>query len=136
MRFSHVALITKTLDTRTRDTTVKITFCRPLQRVCSIKKDLTPRHNFHETSKPIVWESYKYFKMPLAEIFTPHAKRYNKGVTFTCSILGIEPRDQKTLLRTCAPSEDSDLPAHSRSLIRIFPGCILDSQGCKVFTYR
>ena len=32
---------------------------------------------------------------------------------------------------TCAPREDSDQPAHSRSLIRIFTGCILDSQGCK-----
>ena len=35
-------------------------------------------------------------------------------------------------LWTCAPSEDSDQLAHSRSLIRIFTGRILDSQGCKV----
>ena len=34
--------------------------------------------------------------------------------------------------RTCAPSEDSDQPAHSRSLIRIFTGHILDSQWCQV----
>ena len=34
-------------------------------------------------------------------------------------------------LNMCA-SEDSDQPAHSRSLIRIFTGRILDSQGCKV----
>ena len=33
--------------------------------------------------------------------------------------------------RTCAPSEDSDQPAHLRSLIRIFPWRSLDSQGCK-----
>ena len=39
---------------------------------------------------------------------------------------------QKTYIRTCAPSEDSDQPAHSRSLIRIFPGHFLDSQLCKV----
>ena len=32
----------------------------------------------------------------------------------------------------CAPIEDSDQTARSRSLIRIFSGCVLDSQGCKV----
>ena len=41
-------------------------------------------------------------------------------------------RGQKMYLRTCVPSEDSDQPAHSRSLIRIFTGRIFDSQGCKV----
>ena len=34
--------------------------------------------------------------------------------------------------RKRAPSEDSDQPAHSRSLTRIFTGRILDSQGRKV----
>ena len=34
--------------------------------------------------------------------------------------------------KMCAPSEDSDQPAHSRSLIRIFTGRILDRQECKV----
>ena len=43
-----------------------------------------------------------------------------------------EQQHEKTHLRTCPPSEDSDQPAHSRSLIRIFTGRILDSQGCKV----
>ena len=38
----------------------------------------------------------------------------------------------KRYLRTCAPSEDSDQPAHSHSLIRIFIGCVLHSQGCEV----
>ena len=33
-----------------------------------------------------------------------------------------------TYLRTCAPSEDSDQTARMRSLIRIFTGCILESQ--------
>ena len=32
----------------------------------------------------------------------------------------------------CASSDDSDQPARSRSLIRIFTGHILDSQGCKL----
>ena len=44
----------------------------------------------------------------------------------------VQLQRQKKRLRTCAPSEDSDQPAHSRSLIRIFTWCILDSQGCKV----
>ena len=39
-------------------------------------------------------------------------------------------------LRTRAPSEDSDQTAHSRSLIRIFTGRNLDSQGCKVSSRR
>ena len=42
------------------------------------------------------------------------------------------PQRQKKDLWTCAPSEDSDQPAHSRSLIRIFTVRILDSQGWKV----
>ena len=44
-----------------------------------------------------------------------------------------EQQGQKTYLRTCAPSEDSDQTAHSRSLIRIFTGRNLDSQGCNRF---
>ena len=31
----------------------------------------------------------------------------------------------------CVPSDDSDQPAHSRSLIRIFIGRILDNHGCR-----
>ena len=38
-------------------------------------------------------------------------------------------------MRTFAPSKESDQPAHSRRLIRIFSGRILDSQGCKVASY-
>ena len=41
-----------------------------------------------------------------------------------------EPKRQETYPRTCAPSEDSNQPAHSRSLIRIFSGRIFDLQGC------
>ena len=33
-----------------------------------------------------------------------------------------------------APSEDSDQPAYCCSLIRIFTGHILDSQGCIVYS--
>ena len=43
-----------------------------------------------------------------------------------------KPQRQKTYLQTCAPSEDTDQPAHTRSLIRIFTGHSLDNQGCKV----
>ena len=39
---------------------------------------------------------------------------------------------QKTYFRAYAPSEDSDQTAHSRSLIRIFTGRILDTHGYKV----
>ena len=42
-----------------------------------------------------------------------------------------EPQRQKKYLRICAPIEDSDQPAHSRDLIRLFTDHILDSQGCK-----
>ena len=38
-----------------------------------------------------------------------------------------EPQLQNTYLWTCVPSENSDQPAHSHSLIRIFTGHILDS---------
>ena len=42
------------------------------------------------------------------------------------------PQREKKSLQTCAPSEDSDQPMHSHSLIRIFTRRILDSQGCQV----
>ena len=40
---------------------------------------------------------------------------------------------QKTYLWTYASSEDSDQTAQMCSLIRIFTGCILESQGCNFF---
>ena len=43
-----------------------------------------------------------------------------------------EPQRQKTYLRTCAPSEDSDQPAHSSSLVRIYTGRIW---GAKMATF-
>ena len=36
---------------------------------------------------------------------------------------------QKTYLQTCASGKDSDQPDYSSSLIKIFTGCILESQG-------
>ena len=43
-------------------------------------------------------------------------------------------RSQKTHLRTCAQSEDSDKRAYSHRQIIIFTGSILDSQGCTLST--
>ena len=48
----------------------------------------------------------------------------------------ISRKFRKTYLRTCAPSEDSDQPAHSRSVIIIFAGRILERQGCKFSSCR
>ena len=47
-----------------------------------------------------------------------------------------EPYLQKTYLRICAPSEDSDQLAHSRKLIRIFTGRIKDTHECSVLTVQ
>ena len=43
---------------------------------------------------------------------------------------------RKTYIRTCAPSDDSDQPAHSRRLIRIVTGRIFNSQRCIVSSCR
>ena len=43
-----------------------------------------------------------------------------------------EPLGQKTYFWTCVPSEDSNQPADSCSLIAISTGHILDGQECKV----
>ena len=44
-------------------------------------------------------------------------------------------QSQKSYLQTCVPNEDSDQPAHFCSLIRIFTGCILDSQVCSLYMW-
>ena len=44
-----------------------------------------------------------------------------------------EQQYQKTYFQTCVLREDSDKSVHSRSLIRIFIGHILDSQDTKFF---
>ena len=60
-------------------------------------------------------------------------KAYLVPLTVYLSSVMHEPERQKTYLRKCAPNEYSDQPAHSRSLIRIFMGRILDSPGWKFF---
>ena len=50
-----------------------------------------------------------------------------------CLMIVSEVQRQKTYLRTCALSEDSDQTAQSRSLIRIFTEHIMDSQGYGFF---
>ena len=63
--------------------------------------------------------------------FLRHAGNKNSDCSLTESSLSVW-RSFSSLLVWNAPSEDSDQPAHSRNLIRIFTGHILDSQGCKV----
>ena len=43
-----------------------------------------------------------------------------------------EPGDRISYKIVCAPSDDSDQPVHSRSLIRVFAGHSVGSQGSKV----
>ena len=58
----------------------------------------------------------------------------NRISTLHCPLAGwVEFQHQKTCLQKCVPCEDSDQPTHSRSLIRIFTGGILESQGCCIF---
>ena len=47
-------------------------------------------------------------------------------------ILWAHSQNRHSFCHACAPSENSDQPAHWRRLIRIFTGRILDSKGCKV----
>ena len=46
-------------------------------------------------------------------------------------IFEIEPTHDKTYNKTCATSEDSDQPAHLRSLIRVFADrtCLVQPSG-------
>ena len=75
---------------------------------------------------------------PVVSPYQVQTKRLRSYYTSTqprlCGVTShviFEPKRQKTYRRTCAPCEDSDQPAHPRSLIRIFTGRILVSQGCK-----
>ena len=45
-----------------------------------------------------------------------------------------DPQRDKIYLRTGTPSQDSDQPAHSRILIRVFAGRSLERQGFNTFT--
>ena len=53
----------------------------------------------------------------------------------TATMTRYGPQRQKTYLWTHALSGDSDQPAHSRSLIRIFTAQLLDSQWCEISSY-
>ena len=79
----------------------------------------TPPTHIQITSNPIV----------LRQAWVNETKEY----VFIWPSLN-EPHYQKILLRTCAPSEDSDQTAHPRSLIRIFSGRFWESQGRKVYS--
>ena len=46
------------------------------------------------------------------------------GPVFTYILLRNEPKHSNYYSLTCAPSEDSDKPAHPHSLIRVFAGGI------------
>ena len=62
---------------------------------------------------------------------TPLTTSGNLALVSTC-----EPQRPKIYLLIYARSEDSDQTAHSRSLIRIFTGRILDSKECNVSSDR
>ena len=65
--------------------------------------------------------------MTLATAFFVHIYIYRQLFNFHN-----EQQQQKMYLHTCASSEDLDQPAHLHSLIKVFTGHNLDSQGCKV----
>ena len=56
----------------------------------------------------------------------------NTSATIDVNVTKHKSQRQKTYLRICAPSEDSDQPAHSRSMIIISTGHFLHSHGWKV----
>ena len=65
------------------------------------------------------------FAMRTSQSYPLNSLRLCLKITFSLDAAPVhEPQRQKTYLLPCAPSEDSDQPAHSRSLIRIFTGHI------------
>ena len=71
---------------------------------------------------PVVWD---FFREHINVIF----ERYFLLLDLIFKIN--EPAHDKTYNKTCATSEDSDQPAHPRSLIRVFAGrmCLLRPPG-------
>ena len=63
---------------------------------------------------------------------TDNVDSANGGSVIKVHLESIKEQSQKTYLLTGAHSEDSDQPAPSRSLIRIFTGRFVNSQECKV----
>ena len=81
------------------------------------------------SGRKITWQVQSY----LSEKRTTTTKQNKtKQKTTKERTLSYKQQRQNTYHRTCTRSEDSDQPAHSRSLIRIFIWRILDSQGYKV----
>ena len=93
--------------------------------------------------KKLLFQPLKYLDW-IPHPFCPFLRgRHARMTVFPCIRLQwiecysekFQAQSQKTNLRTCAPSEDSDQPAHSRRLIRIFAERILDSRWCKNILY-
>ena len=64
--------------------------------------------------------------------YKKRGEKASKVVWKLQNIRAHESQRPTSYLRTCAPSEESDQPAHSRSLIRVSTGLIIDRHGCKV----
>ena len=56
-----------------------------------------------------------------------------KNVTFGTCLIAFEPGHSMSYNIACAPSEDSDQPAHPRSLIRVFAAHIVEPRIHSVF---
>ena len=62
--------------------------------------------------------------------------RKNKQLCSQVSAKQMSHKIRKRSVEHMRPSEDSDQPAHSRSLIRILTACSLNSQECNLFFMR
>ena len=82
-----------------------------------------------------MWRLFCYCSYLISPTFGNSVRLCFEIVAFSEYLLLYESQHQKTYLWISAPSEDSDQTAHSRSLIRIFTGRILDSHGCKVSSW-
>ena len=116
------------------DKSLQIYFCVKRQKMISLKdvessvtsvRAVLWRIHMYSYISFLCW--FRFLDNILKILNYTHAELTNSSVS---NLFG--PQGQKPCLRTCAPSEDSDQPAHSRSLIRIFTERILDSQGYTV----
>ena len=78
------------------------------------------------------FEEHNYYLGLHCALSIKEGKRKNTAI-YQCIFGGFhnrlnKPQRQETYLRTCAPSKDSDQPAHSGILIRTFTWRISDSQ--------
>ena len=82
--------------------------------------------------KVIYHQSYNVFVVVLQlDTYTTEAQVYRQGLKHIRTIQKFEPVHDKAYNRTCATSEDSDQPAHPRSLIIVFADrmCLLQPLG-------